>query len=144
MPSKHPKFFNKSFILALSIGIVGLCTYLIIGFLGFRINPNKIFMIILFIMIGLAFMTSGVFWVKLYAEHPSGVFCSSCGYDMQVQTGDDPTCPECGKSRTSEYRQTGWRDTAKQLPGCLFFILGSLFLFIGCLVIFLLNNGGFE
>ncbi len=86
---------------------------------------------------------SGAIWVNLYLEQPSGTFCFFCGYDMQVHASQEPTCPECGKSCTSEYRQTGWRDTAKQVPGCLLFLLGALFLLIGGLLIFFIKNGVF-
>ena len=135
---------NKWFLIALSIGVIGTLTYGVLGLLPTRYLPPYPLGVLLFFITGIAYIVSGVIWVNLYLQHPQGVYCFFCGYDMQAQAEEDPICPECGKSCVSEYRQTGWRDTAKQVPGCLLFLLGAFFLFIGSLVIFLLTNGGFE
>jgi hypothetical protein len=144
MGSDLPKFVNKWFFLMLAISVLGTLIYIVLGLLPTRYLPPYPVGIFLFTITGIAYMFSGAIWVSLYLHHPSGIYCFFCGYDMQAQNEEEPICPECGKSCISEYRQTGWRDTAKQVPGCLFFLVGVFFLFIGGLVIFLLTNGGFE
>ena len=144
MGSNRPKFVNKWFLLAVSIGVLGTLLYGVLALLPTRYLPPYPVVVLLFLLTGLAYMSSGAMWVNLYFKHPSGIFCFFCGYDMHAQAKEDSACPECGRNCTSEYRQTGWRDTAKQVPGCLLFLVGAFFLFVGGLVIFLLEYGGFE
>ncbi len=142
MSANRPKFVNRWFLIFLGSSILGLLLFALFGS-GNNSESARLGMTF-FLGTGATSFASGLIWIHLYLERPSGKFCFHCGYDLRNHNEEKPTCPECGKSCISEYQRTGWRDTAKQLPGCLLTLFGATIFLLGLFFLNMINNGLFD